>query len=282
MDNRTVLVLQGPQGLPEDLSPITQAVDAMKGHLTVVNIGIVPPIPAYELGAMPYGSMGVPDAWITTQRETNAALATQRSATQTYLGKAGVSGETDGICDSASQLEHRVTAHTFVADVAVIMDDLRTDQDAFRSLVYGVIFGSPIPLILNVTKAALVPERVLVAWNTTLPAARALHAALPVLKTAKEVTLCVIDPQARTDVDGQDAGTDVAAWLSHHGCNVALQQTPSGGDPYADVILRHASEVGADLVVMGAYGHSRMQQRLFGGTTRSMIEQTKQAVLLVH
>lgn len=179
-------------------------------------------------------------------------------------------------------MEHRVVPHTFVADVAVIMNDLRTNEDAVRSLIYGIIFGSPIPLILNPTSAALSPERVLVAWNTSLPAARAIHAALPVLKAAKEVTLCVIDPRARASADGQDPGTGVATWLSHHGCNVTVQQTPSGGKPNADVILRCASETGADLVVMGAYGHSRMQQRVFGGTTRSMIEQTGQAVLLAH
>jgi nucleotide-binding universal stress UspA family protein len=268
--------------MPEDLSPIARAVEAINGHMTVVNVGPIPPVPAYELGAMPYGSVGLPEVWITTQREIANALTEQFAATQSYLANAGVSGEANMICDGAVQMEHRVVPHTFVADVAVIMNDLRTNEDAVRSLIYGIIFGSPIPLILNPTSAALSPERVLVAWNTSLPAARAIHAALPVLKAAKEVTLCVIDPRARASADGQDPGTGVATWLSHHGCNVTVQQTPSGGKPNADVILRCASETGADLVVMGAYGHSRMQQRVFGGTTRSMIEQTGQAVLLAH
>jgi len=70
--------------------------------------------------------------------------------------------------------------------------------------------------------------------------------------------------------------------LTHHGCNVVVQQYPSGGQDIADCLLHRAKEVGADLIVMGAYGHSRMRETIFGGTTRAMIEQGDQAVYLAH
>ena len=82
--------------------------------------------------------------------------------------------------------------------------------------------------------------------------------------------------------DGQDPGTDVAAWLSHHGCLVTLSQYPSGGRSVADVIQDRAAEAGSDLIVMGAYGQARMIQTVLGGTTRSMVEQTKLPVFLAH
>lgn len=282
MDNRTILVMQGPSGTPKDLSEMTTAADAMHGHLAVVNVAAIPPVPTYQMSVLPYGSVGIPDSWIVTQREIADALKVQAEETSAYLAKAGVSSDVTTLCESAHEFEHRIVQHTFMADAAVMMNDLRDAPDAFRSLAYGVIFGSPIPLILNPTAAALTPEKVLVAWNASLPAARALHAALPLLKAAKEVVLYVIDPQTPDPAEAEDPGTGVAAWLSHHGCTVTVQQTPSGGAPIADVILRHATETGADLVVMGAYGHSRLRQQVFGGTTRKMIAQTTQAVLLAH
>ena len=81
---------------------------------------------------------------------------------------------------------------------------------------------------------------------------------------------------------GEDPGVDIATWLTHHGCNVTVQQYPSGGLDICDAILARAKEARADLVVMGAYGHSRTREALFGGTTRSLIAQTEQPVYLVY
>jgi nucleotide-binding universal stress UspA family protein len=96
------------------------------------------------------------------------------------------------------------------------------------------------------------------------------------------VTIGVFDPVASKDHDGENPGSDVARWLSHHGCHVNLQQYPSGGQEIGDCIQKRSAETGADLVVMGAYGHSRMRQTVFGGTTRSVIDQTDFAALLAH
>jgi len=82
--------------------------------------------------------------------------------------------------------------------------------------------------------------------------------------------------------DGESPGSDLAEWLSRHGCNVKVAQYPSGGKEIGDCIIGRAKEMGADLVVMGAYGHSRLREDLFGGTTRTLIEPQDLAVLLAH
>ena len=122
----------------------------------------------------------------------------------------------------------------------------------------------------------------MIAWNTSLPAAGAVRAALPLLKTAKSVTIMSIDPTMSETADGEDPGANLAKWLSHHGCNVTVQQVPGGGADTGKVMLRRAKDIGADLIVMGAYGRSRLREAIFGGTTRSMIEQTEMPVLLSH
>jgi len=273
MDNRTILVLQGAKGTPQDLSPLVKTIAGFSGHMTVLQTGQIPPIPPYV-----FGSYNVSDSWIETRRNTVSDLETRVTATTGYLATEGISADTGMIYDTAVELGHRIVPHTFVADVAVIMNDLRLEPEAFNNLCYGAIFRGPIPLVLNPTETALRPERVLVAWNNSLACARAIHAALPLLKAAQEVALCSIDPTS----SDEDTSISIAAWLSHHGCNVTLQHIPGTGHPAADVLLRRATEDGSDLIVMGAYGRSRMQQRLFGGTTHSIIAQTRQAVLLVH
>jgi nucleotide-binding universal stress UspA family protein len=102
------------------------------------------------------------------------------------------------------------------------------------------------------------------------------------LRQADEVLVATIDPIMSEFRDGEDPGVDVAKWLTHHGCKVDVQQYPSGGHDIGDCILDHSKEYGADLIVMGSYGHSRTRQAVFGGTTRTLIEQTDQAVFLAH
>ncbi|MCG3268534.1 universal stress protein [Yoonia sp. I 8.24] len=126
------------------------------------------------------------------------------------------------------------------------------------------------------------PETVFVAWNTQLQSARAVHLALPALRHAEEVIIGSIDPVKTEWRDGEDPGVDIAKWLSNHGCNVTLRQFPSGGQDIATCILDLSKEAGADLIVSGAYGHSRTREAIFGGTTRDLIKQTDQAVFMAH
>jgi len=273
MDNRTILILQGPKGTPQELSPLANAVAAVGVRLHVLQVDEMPAIPTYAIEGYP-----VPAGWDQTRRELADNLKTRGAETATYLANLGVATETDIIYETAVEMAHQIVPHALRADVAVITNDLRENKDVFQSLSHGILFESPIPLILNPTENAITPKRVTVAWSESLPTARAVHAALPILKAAQDVTLCVIDPK-----EGRaDNSQAIAAWLSHHGCKVTVVQTPSKGQPIAEVLLRCALEDGADLLVIGAFGHSRMRQRLFGGTTRSIIEQTKQAVFLAH
>ena len=82
--------------------------------------------------------------------------------------------------------------------------------------------------------------------------------------------------------DGEDPGSDVGTWLSRHGCNVTVQQYPSGGKLISTAIIDNAEEFGADLVVMGAYGRSRLLERVFGGTTQEMLDKKALPVLFAH
>ena len=151
-------------------------------------------------------------------------------------------------------------------------------------MLHGLLFNSAAPVVINDAAAtkALSAKNILIAWNTSLPSARAARQALPLLKRAKSVTIICIDPVMSEMQDGENPGSDIAKWLTHHGCNVTVEQHPSGGREIAACILERATEIGADLVVAGAYGHSRLRENLFGGTTANLAEQTDTAVFFAH
>ena len=82
--------------------------------------------------------------------------------------------------------------------------------------------------------------------------------------------------------DGDDPGADAARWLSHKGCNATVQQCPSGGQDIGQVLLKTARDTDAQLIVMGGYDHSRLREIIFGGTTRTLVEQRSVPVFLAH
>ncbi len=284
MKNASVLVLVAGSVKGTDLDPILQSAAAQQTHLSLLVLQALPRPQVYADGMGMYGVPIVSDSWQKEIEAAKAELAETAKALEKRLADAGVNGDVDILGCEPNTLPPIIGRRASTCDAVVISNDLRTDENTFRNAVHGVLFQSPVGVILNPTSSgkALEPTRVFIAWDTSLPAARAVHAALPLLKEADEVTIGVFDPVASPGRDGENPGSDVARWLSHHGCHVNLQQYPSGGKEIGACIQKRSTEAGADLVVMGAYGHSRMRQAVFGGTTRLVVEQTNVAVMLAH
>ncbi|MBK4216426.1 universal stress protein [Paracoccus caeni] len=124
-------------------------------------------------------------------------------------------------------------------------------------------------------------KRVLIAWNHSLESLTATRRALVLLQAAEAVEITIIDP-GRRSADGADPGADLAQLLSRHGVNAEITVIARTEGTVSDEINRHAIEIGADLVVMGAYGHSRFRQAILGGATRSMLEKAKVPVFMAR
>ena len=136
-------------------------------------------------------------------------------------------------------------------------------------------------LLLPDSWAGSAAEHVVVAWNASREARRAIADALPFLVEAKSVTILLVDPE-RNPRHGEEPGADVARYLSRHGAKVAVEQVSSNGAPVARVILDHAQRHAADLIVVGAYSHARTAQMVFGGVTRSLLRDAAVPLLIAH
>lgn len=145
-------------------------------------------------------------------------------------------------------------------------------MDSGRPAVILPYAGTPSPLV----------RRVLIAWNGSREATRAVHDALPFLAGAQATTLLIVDPAAQESAATGMPGADIAAHLSRHGVHVEVRTVSSAGLAVGDVILGQAADEGADLLVMGGYGHSRMREMVLGGATRQLLAQMTLPVLLSH
>ena len=116
-------------------------------------------------------------------------------------------------------------------------------------------------------------QTVLVAWNGSREATRAVHDALPLLPAAKRVTLCAVGDQAGASLEA------AAAMLRRHGVAVHSHRVDEPDGNAGEVLLAQCSAEGADLLVMGAYGHARLRELVFGGATRHVLREATLPVL---
>jgi nucleotide-binding universal stress UspA family protein len=125
-------------------------------------------------------------------------------------------------------------------------------------------------------------RNVLVAWNGSREATRAVNDALPILERAEKVTVLAVNPRKGGGDHGDIPSADIALHLARHGVKAEASQTVSNELEVGDTILSRLADFGSDLVVMGAYGHSRMRELLMGGVTRELLQHMTVPVLLSH
>lgn len=163
-----------------------------------------------------------------------------------------------------------------------------TDPDEItgveRDFVEQVVMASGRPVIVlpHQGNAELSLSEIVIGWNGGREAARAAFDALPLLKKAGRVRIVWIDPQKNPDLRGGIAGADLAESLARHGVKTEAMGYPTDGQDEGQALLRCADDWGAGLVVMGAYGHSRLAEFIFGGATRFVLTRLSRPVLMSH
>ena len=153
-----------------------------------------------------------------------------------------------------------------------------------RDFVEQVVMAAGRPVIVLPAKGqvALSFAEIVVGWDGGREAARATFDAVPLLIQAGKVRIVRVDPQKDPDLRGSVAGADVAEALARHGVRAAVQSYPTDGMDEGQALLRCADDCGAGLVVMGAYGHSRLAEFIFGGATRFVLTRMTRPVLMSH
>jgi nucleotide-binding universal stress UspA family protein len=154
----------------------------------------------------------------------------------------------------------------------------------FSRMFRGLLLHSGRPVLIVPQGATLTTpaRRAVLAWKPTREASRALHDALPLLSSASEIDVLVVDPQVTEAGYGEQPGGDIAHLLARHGFKPRVVERPREGKLAGACILQHARETGAELLVMGGYGHRHWRELVLGGATRDVVDATRIPVLLSH
>jgi len=183
-------------------------------------------------------------------------------------------------------LEADPAVHARYVDLTILgqLDPDGGDTELIRPRpdLVALASGRPILAVPYAGQFETVGRRVLIGWNATREATRAVNDAMPLLAGADVVTVLTIDAREGPDAHGELPGADISLHLARHGVKATIERTVSAGVPAGEVLLSRAADLGADLLVIGAYGHSRMRELLLGGATRSILQSMTVPVLMSH
>jgi nucleotide-binding universal stress UspA family protein len=138
--------------------------------------------------------------------------------------------------------------------------------------------GRPVLVVPHSGSVARIGSRVLLAWDASREASRAVAAALPLLRAAAEVHVVIFNPGVE---HGQQPGADIAQYLARHQVKVQVAVHQSSIE-IGEALLSVAADLQSDLIVMGGYGHTRLRELVMGGVTKTMLRSMTAPVLMVH
>jgi nucleotide-binding universal stress UspA family protein len=251
--------------------------EARGGHLTVVCLGIDRTQPgAYYAGA---NAIALQQTLAEAQAEASAIEARVRE-----LLKGRPRCNVLAVTAQIGAVGPLVADFSQYADLSVTLKpygEARSVEDV--AIVEGALFGYRTPLLVLPPgiDTAIAPRSVVIAWNESLEALTSVRSALPFLAKAAKVNIAIIDPPQHSS-DRSDPGGNIAEMLARHGIRSDISVLAKTMPRVSDVLVRHVQDTGADLIVMGGYGHSRFREAILGGATRNMLELTPVPVLMAH
>jgi nucleotide-binding universal stress UspA family protein len=244
----------------------------------VVGIAFVydPFVPGSGAGYIPA------EVFETQQRDNAVATKTAIDCFTAASARAGVSAVPLMLSvsfASAGEQFGRIARHF---DLSVVGQAEPGTSAVEKTVVEATLFdsGRPVIVVPYIQKAPLELDRVMVCWDGSRAAARAIADALPLLERAGLVEVVIIASERgkQDEIEGADMGQH----LARHRLNVEVQRIDCGHLDVANALLSHAADSGADFIVMGGYGHSRMREFVLGGATRSILRSMTTPVLMSH
>jgi nucleotide-binding universal stress UspA family protein len=246
-----------------------------EAHLAAVAFGYDEVPPAMLAGE-------VPPAWIEEFRQeaqdaAQAAVAKFEAAAK----RAGISAQAGWLQASLAGPAELFGRMARRFDVSVVRQAEPERITASPLMIEAALFetGRPVLVVPYIQKAGIKLDRAMVCWDGSRSAARAIADAMPLLQRAKTVEVVTASEHGKSD---EVPGADIAQHLARHGLAVDVKQIVAPHLKTADVLLSHAADTAADLLVLGGYGHSRLREFVLGGVTRSILQTMTVPTLMSH
>ncbi|HYC16995.1 MAG TPA: universal stress protein [Pseudolabrys sp.] len=250
--------------------------EAFGAHLLGVAFCYDPVIPGTVMG-------GIPPEIIDSQRaESTKKASTAVARFEKAAKRAGISSETRTIEASISGAADEIGRISRRFDLVIAGQPRRKDSLPDEVIDEGVLFesGRPVIFVPYIQKGGMKLDRIMVCWDGSRTAARAIADSMPFLKKAKQVEIVIVsDKPGKSD---EVPGADLGQHLARHGLKVDVKRITSPDIDVPSTILSYAADSSADMIVMGGYGHSRLREFVLGGATRGLLESMTVPVLMSH
>ena len=275
--------LDGSDGGQASLDLAVQVAAQHEAHLTGLFVRDTLTA-APSAGALGFSNWQLAEALMQQLADEMRGAATQAQAVfEEHATKQGVVNAfrvADGVTAEA------LTLHARYADLCVIRQPRprSPEERGYMDLVETLLFGSGRPVLIH--SFAATPgrplETVLVAWSGTKEGARAVNDAMPLLVKAKNVLVLAVNPRDGLQGEGDVPAADMATHLARHGVTATALHTMATELDVGNVLLNSISDHGADLLVMGGYGHSPAREMILGGATREVLRHMTVPVFMSH
>ncbi|MER0239385.1 universal stress protein [Fulvimarina sp. MAC8] len=273
------VITDGSESDEATLSFAETIASAYSAHLTALYMNYV------QLGAIPVG----PGSAFLVQKLRENGHATGDAVEAALRSRLEAQAGSFELRRSEGEIGDLIEAAVRMAGVSDVV--VASGQNALvrpgRDLIEALLFKASAPVLIvpgqaHVQKdAALFPSSIVVGWRDTPECARAIAAGLPFLKRANAVTLVNVAESNADEERHREPMADAARHLSRHGVSVEVRHIAEWEDP-ADALVNEAKIIGADMLILGAYGHSRVYETVFGGVTRELLRNTPLPILFSH
>jgi len=280
---RILVPLSGTSASSTLLQTAVEVAKLFEGHLEVLHLQ---PDLQRRLNEVAHGEGANLDESLIREVIEAAELDAERTrgAFEEIMRRHPISlGDDPSVHPAASWREASGGADLFAAEAGIVdlivMARPNPDDRTASAFLDTALFTSGIPVLIAPPAApARLPGRVLIGWNRTVQSERAIARAIPFLKKAQQIVLFAVETGAKRG----PAAPQAARYLAWHGIRVAVKQVQTSERHVGGMLLQEASSCDADLLVMGAYSHSRLRQMILGGVTRYVLSNANLPVLMVH
>jgi len=271
-------VLTDPDWVETPLAQIVELAEANDAHAYALCIGVDrSPHGYYEAGG---NALLLQQALDQAQEEASVLV----SKAEALLAPSGIRWATErGVSALAGMGEHVANRSRFSDLVVMSLPYGKGKGSDMEVAVEAALFGGRAPVLVMPDDAKPVSDfkTVIVAWNEGVEAMAAVRKSLPILRAADLVRIVTVGP-ATHRTDQTDPGGMLSQMLARHGVTCEVEVLGKTLPRTSDVLNRHVTDTGADMLVMGAYGHSRLREAILSGTTRNMLENATVPVLMAH
>jgi nucleotide-binding universal stress UspA family protein len=220
----------------------------------------------------------------TRQQYFKTNIAAVKERFEAKLRRDGLKGEWRTVNSLYTEISPSLMEHGRAVDLIMVSQIAENSAaEIEQEFVEHVVIESGRPVLIIPQKGSLAETKsVVVGFNETREATRALFDGLPLLRNARDVRVVWVDPYKERSVAGEVPGAEAAEALARHGIRATAEGLAAGGVNAGEALLQHVNDLGAGLLVMGAYAHSRMREYIFGGATAHVLAHANVPVLMSH